>query len=262
MTKLTILGCGGSAGVPMIGNRWGQCDPTEPKNRRTRASALVQSENTTLIIDTGPDFREHLTRIERYRLDAVLYTHWHGDHINGFEEMRYVFDRKNLIPLYADALTREMMVAKFPHMFTKEDPTGFYPLPVEFKGWGDNDYNKPQTVGDITVTPFRMIHSDIFATGYRIGNLAYCTDISEMPESSMGNFEGVKTMIIDCNNLHDPDGTAIHMNFAKVQELNARLNIPDVVLTHLKMNCDYKTVSEELPKGYRLAYDGLEISID
>lgn len=260
--KLTILGCGGSAGVPMIGNRWGACDPSEPKNRRTRCSALVQSDNTTLIIDTGPDFRAQMTGLERHELDAILYTHFHGDHINGFEELRYIYKRdRGLIPLYADAYTQAKLREKFPHMFETKDPTGFYPLPIEFKGWQEEQFNSLQMIGDIAVTPFKMNHSDIMAIGYRFGDVAYMTDINALPEESFAALAGVKTMIIDCNNLFDTDGTKIHLNFDGVLELNRRLQVPDVVLTHLKTNCDYKTASERLPDGYRLAYDGLIIGI-
>ena len=246
----------------MIGNRWGLCDPDEPKNRRSRCSVLVQSDNTTLIIDTGPDFRAQMNALERYDLDAVLYTHFHGDHVNGFEELRYIYKRdKGLIPLYADDYTQIKLREKFPHMFDPHDTTGFYPLPIEFKGWREEQFNLPQKVGDISVTPFKMHHGGIVAVGYRFGDVAYCTDINEMPEKSFGVLAGVKTMIIDCNNLFDTDGTKIHLNFDGVLKINERLRVPDVILTHIKTNCDYQSVSAKLPQGYRLAYDGLIVAI-
>lgn len=262
--KLTILGCGGSAGVPAIGNRWGKCDPNEPKNRRTRCSAMVRSEETTIIIDTGPDFRDQMNSFFIPHTDAILYTHWHSDHVNGFEELRpfYLYNKsRGRLSLYADEITQELLKSKFPHVFITDDKTGFYPLPVEFKGWDETAYGNMQTVGDIPVKPFPMLHYETLAVGYRFGDVAYCTDLSDLPEVSYDSLEGVKTMVIDCNNLFDED-CLIHANLEKVYAINARVKCPDVILTHLKNNCDYDTVSAQLPDGYRLAYDGLEIIIE
>lgn len=257
--KLTILGCGGSAGVPAIGNRWGTCDPNNPKNRRTRCSLMVQSASTTFVVDTGPEFREQLNRVAVDHLDAVLFTHWHSDHVNGFEDIRYLYKKdRGLIPLYADIGTQKLLEEKFPHMFDKTDTTGFYPVPVEFKGWQEQDFYNMQTIGEVPVKPFKMVHSITTAVGYRFGDAAYCTDVSEMPAESANALKGVKTLIIDCNNMLYEE-TFVHMNFKCVQNLNKIVQAQDVVLTHLKNNSDYDAVSAQLPDGYRLAYDGLQI---
>ena len=261
--KITILGSGGSSGVPMIGNRWGVCDPNNPKNRRTRCSALISAADKRILIDTSADFVEQFNRVEVTHVDGVLFTHWHGDHINGFEELRYLYKRgEPLIPLYAEPLTRKRIEAKFPHMFTIDDPTGFYPLPVEWRGWDNTDmYGTWHDSGAVRIMPLELHHNDIVCAGYRIGDTAYCTDASDIKEATLDQLKGVKHWIVDCNNLFSDKGTVIHLNFDKIKMLNDIVQAPDVILTHLKNSCDYDTDSALLPDGYRLAYDGLEIAI-
>lgn len=264
MTKLTILGCGGSAGVPAIGGDWGTCDPANPKNKRSRCAALVQSDTTSIVIDTGPDFREHMNAIALRRPDAVLYTHFHGDHINGIEEMRVIFNRDKeagRIPLYADSVSQGKIHAKFPHMFIDNDPTGFYPLPIEFMGWQDTDIGKKHRIGDIEVVPLPMLHADITAIGYRFGDVAYCTDVHELPEAAYDILAGVKTLVIDANNFRRKYRVKLHMDLDDVIAANARINAPRVILTHLKNDADYVADSVGLPGGFELAYDGMVIDI-
>lgn len=260
--KLTILGCGGSAGVPMIGGRWGECDPMNPKNRRTRASAMLQKGDKTVIIDTGPDFRQRMNDYAISKIDAVLYTHFHGDHINGFEELRYYYRRgEPLIPLYAEKYNQERIKQKFPHMFHSGDTTGFYPLPIEFKGWEEGDIGKTHDIAGIPVRPLPMHHGDITSIGYRVGDAAYCTDLHEMTEEGFEIIKGVHTMVIDCNNMFHDKGLQIHLNFDGVQKINERVQASRVILTHLKTHWDYEETMNKLPKGYEMAYDGLEIGI-
>ncbi len=261
--KLIILGSGGSAGVPMIGGRWGACDPLNPKNRRTRASAMIQKDGKTVIIDTGPDFRQRMNDYAVQAIDGVLFTHFHGDHINGFEELRYYYNRETraLIPLYANDYNRDKIKAKFPHMFDAGDTTGFYPLPIEFKGWQDNDIGKTHDVAGILVRPLPMHHHNITSVGYRVGDMAYCTDLHDMSEQGYEILNGVKTLIIDCNNMYHDFGLNIHVNFDGVKRINDRVKATRVILTHLKTNWDYVETTNKLPDGYECAYDGLEVDI-
>ena len=262
-TKLTILGCGGAAGVPMIGGRWGACDPQNPKNKRTRASAMVQKDGKTVIIDTGPDFRQRMNDYEIQSIDGVLFTHFHGDHINGFEELRYYYNRETraLIPLYANEYNQERIMKKFPHMFFTGDTTGFYPLPIEFKGWSEANIGQVHDVAGIPVRPLPMQHYDITSIGYRVGDVAYCTDLHEMTEKGFEILDGVQTLIIDCNNMWDDKGLNIHLNFDGVKRINDRVKAPRVILTHLKTHSDYDMTMSKLPKGYECAYDGLDVDI-
>lgn len=265
MTTLTLLGSGGSAGVPVIGNDWGKCDPMEPKNRRMRCAALVQSANTTLVIDTGPDFRQQLNAAGLTHLDAVLYTHFHGDHVAGFEELRNLFntDRsRGVIPLYADSHTQNVLETRFPHMFETKDTTGFYPLPIAFQGWGAADMGQKRRIGDIDFTLVPLEHGPFHVTGYRFGDVAYCTDCSVVPDASLELLKGVKTLIVDCNNMFNTGSSAyLHMNVELIYALNEKLKCPDVILTHLRNVTDYKEASAQLQNGYRLAYDGLVLEI-
>ncbi len=261
MTTLTILGCGGSAGVPAIGNQWRACDPMDTRNHRLRPSAVVRSAETTIMIDTGPDFRQQLNRTGITKIDAVLYSHFHGDHINGFEELRVIRNKgQGLIPIYADPTTQTVLKTRYPHMFETKDPTGFYPLPIEFKGWEPQDTEKQHKIGDISVSLVPMIHGEQAALGYRFNDTAYCTDLHDLTETGYQALENVKTLIIDCNNMFEHH-RGMHLNFEAVQEINARLKCPDVILTHLKNTSDYKTTNAQLPDGYRLAYDGMELAL-
>lgn len=262
--KLTILGCGGSAGVPAIGNDWGVCDPHNPKNRRTRCAALVQSDTTSIVIDTGSDFCEQMTRIGLKRPDAIFYTHFHGDHINGFEELRIMYNRdkaRGLIPLYADPYTQAKIRDKFPHMFATDDTSGFYPLPMEFRGWDEGAFASKHRIGDIDVSLVQMHHAEIMAVGYRFGDVAYCTDVHAFPDDGYAALDGVKTLIIDANNFKKQFATKIHMDLNDVIAANARIKAGRVILTHLKNDVDYDRDSKDLPSGFELAYDGLTVNI-
>lgn len=131
--RLTIMGCGNSTGVPAAGNRWGDCDPNDPKNKRTRCSVLLQTEQTNIVIDTGPDFREHMNRANLQQLDAIFYTHAHSDHMNGIDDIRpYVFRQKKLMPVYASQDTFSELEGYFPYVF-HGGKIALYPPLVEKK---------------------------------------------------------------------------------------------------------------------------------
>ena len=253
--RLTILGSAGSTGVPAIGNHWGKCDPEEPKNRRLRPSVLVQSETTTILIDTGPDLREQFNRIDQASLDAVLYTHPHADHINGIDELRLLSLReKKIYDLYGDEITLREIEIRFDHMFNGSED-GFYSgrvKPIAIDG--------PFRVGDIDITPIRMKHGSIHSLGYRFGDVAYCTDVSDLDEDGFKALEGLKTWIVDAGNGFNEKVSPVHANVQTILEWEKRLKPELTYLTHLTFMMDYKTTMDATPDNVLPAYDGLVIT--
>lgn len=254
--KIRILGCGDSAGVPRIGGDWGDCNPANPKNRRTRPSILVQSETTSLVIDTGPDFGLQLTRENLKTIDAVLYTHDHNDHIAGIDDLRIIRGRigRN-IPIYSDKRTYESLKARFAYMFIEQSP--FYPTVINPHIWNQNDFGKKQRFGDIEFIPFEQDHGEgNISLGFRFGDFGYSTDMRHLDGRALSILKGIKTWVADCADYAHGHGT-LHANLPIVQKLNAEIGAEIVYLTHLKMFYDYDKMCLDLPEGYTPAYDGL-----
>lgn len=254
--KLTILGCGNSTGVPAAGNHWGACDPAEPKNRRSRCSVAVQTDVTTIIVDTGPDFREQMNRADIKQIEAVFYSHAHSDHMNGIDDLRgYVFRQKNKMPVYGSDETLSDLEGYFPYMFLG-GKINLYPPLLDKHVVTDRVF----TVGDITVTPFLMDHTSCMATGFRFGNTAYCVDFVRMDDKAVAALKGIETWIVDAAGYKQAD-TVVHANLQTIYDLNARIGAKTVILTSLSLAMDYQTLCAELPQGYVPAYDGMVLDL-
>lgn len=257
--KITFLGCGDSAGVPRIGGDWGDCDPSDPKNRRTRPSILVQSETTTLVVDTGPDFGLQLTRENIKTIDAIIYTHDHSDHVAGIDDIRILRGRmgKNM-PIYLDARTYNSLYERYKYMFEQSSP--FYPVTIDSTIWTDADFGKTQKIGDIEFIPFEQDHGQgNISLGFRFGDFGYSTDMRNLDDKALSILKGVKTWVADCADYAHGHGT-LHADLPTVLRLNAEIGAEMVYLTHLKMFYDYNKMLAGLPKGYEPAYDGLVIN--
>src|SRR3984957_518467 len=176
--KVTVLGCGASWGVPAIGPDWGRCDPADPRNRRRRCSLLVESRSVRLLIDTSPDLREQLLDAGVARLDAVVMTHAHADHLHGIDDLRTVNRlMQKAIPLYADAATLAEVGRRFGYVLDPPSGAGFYRptlTPHEISG--------PFAIGPVPVTPFVQDHGFSTTLGFRIGGFAFSTDVTELDE--------------------------------------------------------------------------------
>lgn len=255
---VTILGCGNSEGTPILGNDWGLCDPVEPRNHRTRPSVAVQSQNTTLIIDTGPDFREQMNRADIRDITAVLYTHAHSDHINGIDDLRSIYKRtRERVHIYADAQTMDELRLRFNYQFLEK--SSIYPQVLEGHVIENFQLGQPMTIGDITFTPFEQDHGTCKSLGFRFGDLAYSTDLVDLPPQSIAALKGIKTWIADGAGYHMPINR-VHYTLERLIAAGKALGAENVYITHLSPAMDYQKLRAELPEGFAPAYDGLKLT--
>ncbi|MFK7840354.1 MAG: MBL fold metallo-hydrolase [Bdellovibrionales bacterium] len=257
--EIIVLGCGNSTGVPAIGNYWGDCDPKEPKNIRTRSSIAIKTENTTIVIDTGPDFRQQMNRENIAKLDAVLFTHQHNDHVMGIDELRVLKFRNKMenIPIYGNLDTIEDLEQRFLYLFKGGDHK-LYPPILESNIIPIDAYNKTNRIGDIHFKPFEQDHGSCKTIGYRFGQFAYSVDILDLDQNAIDALKGIKTWLVDCAAYKD-NQNAVHAGIDKIMKLNKEIKAEHVILTSLSLSADYQSLTKELPNGYLPAYDGLRI---
>ncbi|MBT4046183.1 MAG: MBL fold metallo-hydrolase [Rhodospirillaceae bacterium] len=245
--RATVLGCGTSGGVPRIGNVWGVCDPTEPKNRRRRSSILVQSDTTTLIVDTSPDMREQCLDLALDHLDAALYTHDHADHVNGIDDLRgFTLLQGARMPIYGDSFTMKSLQQRFGYIFAEAKNYPAIATPHTIDG--------PFTLGDIDIVPFLQMHGAMQTLGFRFGDMAYSTDLSGLPDASFELLQDLDLWIVDALR---PKPHPTHTHLAQTLEWIERLRPKMAVLTHMTWDMDYQTLCRELPAGVVPAYDGM-----
>ncbi|NBX67059.1 MAG: MBL fold metallo-hydrolase [Proteobacteria bacterium] len=259
MGTVKILGCGGSGGVPLVTNHWGACDPSNPKNRRMRASIAIEQNGKTIVIDTGPDFREQTIKCGIKKIDAVLYTHGHSDHTNGIDELRYVsILAKQKVPIWADDGTMQELQSRFAHIFIAS-ADGVYDQVVTPHVFAHDHYGKPLDILGVPVIPFWQKHgTNGRSLGFRFGDFAYSTDVSGLDDAAFETLKGIQTWIVDCAQFGS-DFTVVHANFDMVKAWNDRVGAARVILTHLTPRVDYAETLAKLPKGYEPAYDGLTL---
>ena len=259
--EYVILGCGSSGGVPRADGDWGACDPSNPKNARSRCSMMVRRRSslgpdheTTVLIDTSPDLRLQTVAAGIRRVDAVLYTHDHADQCNGIDDLRVFFLRqRRRAPAYMDPVTAASLQQRFAYVFNGE---GGYPAicdPVPLPDYGTH-WTVDGPSGPIPVTTFEQDHGDIQSIGYRIGDVAYSSDVVGMPEASFAALKGVRVWIVDALRYR------AHPTHATVEQALgwiARVKPERAILTNLHVDLDYETLRRELPAGVEPAYDGL-----
>lgn len=265
---LTILGCASSAGVPRVGGttheeRWGACDPSNPKNHRRRCAVLLTRNGpdgiTYCVIDTGPDFRAQMLDAEVPRLDGVVYTHEHADHLHGIDDMRpFALIQRARIPVHMDDRTFARANAAFGYVFETPPGSGYPPILDRHVLRHDQTVTIDGPGGPIELTPVPVDHGDITALGFRIAATLYLPDVSAIPASSMAHFQALDTLIIDSLR-HKPHPS--HFNLEQALTLQADVKPKRTILTNLHNDLDYETVLAEMPKTVEPAYDGLEIVI-
>ncbi len=252
--KLLVLGCGTSTGVPRLGNDWGECDPNEPKNRRTRVSIVVESNaGERLLVDTSTDLRQQLLDNGIDKVDAVFWTHDHADHCHGIDDLRPMrFTRNAPLPGFASAETARSLRQRFSYVFSGRYG---YPTIVHLETLELVKIHAGFAIGSV-----EMPHGPTTSTGFRFDtdgkSIAYATDFSEITSEMVALFEGVDILVTDCLR-REPHPT--HASLAVALELAERCRAGTTVLTHLDYTMDYATLSAEVPPGVLVGYDGMEL---
>lgn len=258
---LTVLGSGNSSGVPAIFSDWGACDPSEPKNRRRRACAVVEVAGQTLVIDTGPDFREQANGHGLKRIDAVFYTHMHADHVNGIEELRYVAALSGRrVDVYGNSETLNDLQTRFSYMFAGS-ADGLYLPALQSQMILENRYGQKMTIAGIPCTPFEQDHGTCMSLGLRIGDTAYSTDMVNLDDAAVETLRGVKNWIVDGAG-YKFENPIVHANLEKIYALAGRIGARQTWITSLSRSMDYGTLCAELPDGFAPAFDGLAIDVE
>lgn len=255
--QFVLLGTGTSVGVPTIGCGCPVCTSDDPRNKRTRTAAIVGLPEGNLLIDTPPDLRSQLLREKIGIVHAVMYTHDHADHIFGLDDLRlFPFHLGRPVPLYCEPLVQRRIERSFDYAFDRGPQTHAGAIPsLQFFPIG----LQPIDVLGTTIRPLRLLHGPKFEVlGFRIGNIAFCTDTNFIPEESFHILQGVEYLILDALR-HSPHPT--HFNVEQAVEVAKRLQPKQTYLTHVCHDLDHASTCKSLPEGIDLAYDGLRIPL-
>lgn len=259
--RFTILGCGSSGGVPRLGGHWGDCDPDNPKNTRLRCSMLVERDGpdgtTTVLIDTTPDLRNQLLGTGTGRLDGVVWTHSHADHVHGIDDLRMiVFNMRARLTAWADGDTQNALMGRFGYAFAQPEGSPYPPIlnmktingPFEIDGPG----------GPIPLRPFRVGHGSIDSLGFRIGGLAYLPDVAEIYDDAWDELRDLDIWILDALR-RTPHPTHAHLD--RSLDWIDRVKPRRAILTNMHIDMDYDAVARETPETVTPAYDGMTLTL-
>ncbi|HLZ84032.1 MAG TPA: MBL fold metallo-hydrolase [Caulobacteraceae bacterium] len=264
--EVVVLGSGSSGGVPRADGNWGACDPANPLNRRSRCSLMVRRRSgegserqTTIVVDASPEFRLQTAEAGVKRLDALLMTHDHADQAHGIDDIRaFALRQRARIPCWTDAATRESLTRRFGYIFAGE---GYYPaiadlrdVPPHGQAWSVDGPSGP-----IPVVTFDQDHGGSRSVGYRFGNLAYSSDVVDIPEGVFEALQGLDVWIVDALR-YTPHPTHAHVE--RTLEWIARVRPRRAILTNLHIDLDYDELTSRLPPGVEAAHDGLTLSIE
>lgn len=251
--KAILLGSGTSGGVPRIGNDWGACDPTNPRNRRSRVSVIIEHAGQKILVDTSPDLRNQLLAQDIGELDAVIWTHDHADHSHGIDDLRALYHRtRKPLPAYGRDYAIQSLASRFSYVFEGGDG---YPAIADAQLLADS-----QTICDVHVRCTDQPHGPVLSTGLRFDaggvSIVYATDFSAITEEMVALYAGCDVLITDCLRY---DRHPTHANLEMAIDLAHRCGARHCVLTHMDKSLDYATLAAELPDDIEPGYDGLVI---
>ena len=252
--KITFLGTGTSCGVPVIGCQCEVCQSKEPKDRRLRCSILVETEDTRLLVDVGPDFREQILPQPFRRIDGILVTHAHYDHVGGMDDIR-PYCQFGQIDVYADPIAREGMLQMLPYCFAENRYPGVPKIEL-------NEIHAGQsfTIGDIEVMPIEVMHGKLPILGYRFGRFAYITDMKTINDDQLPLLEGVEVLVVNALRFDKPHHS--HQLVDDALAFARRVGARRTLLTHMCHDIGlHHVVNSKLPQGVELAFDGMELTI-
>jgi len=253
--EVTILGCGSSGGVPLIGNIWGPCDPNDNRNIRRRVSILVKKNKKTFLVDTSPDLRMQMLDANIKDIDAVLYTHSHADHVHGIDDLRaFCWQRKDNkpLPIYSDQYTIDQITKRFDYAFENKYGPAVPSLAANTISIGNN------TIQGVNIEAIKQIHGKGFSLGYRFDNMAYSTDVNNLPEKSMEQLKNLDLWIVDCVR-YEPHYS--HSHFDQTISWIKQLKPKRAILTHMGHWLDYNDLKNKCPDNVEPGIDGMVIKI-
>lgn len=257
MIKCTILGCGGSMGVPQIGCECVVCKSDNPKNKRLRASILIESETTRVLVDASPDLREFALKHKFHTLDAVIITHPHSDHFSGIDDLKPMFINSGRTPIdtYMLQNTFDSIGKSYTYIFKNTQSKIYKPI---LKEKIVEEFDTIE-IGDIKIQLFPQHHGqEMISLGLRVGDFAYSTDVHKISEKSFKVLEGIKTWVVDCLRYHYSPS---HSHYENTMNWIERVNPEQSYFTHMAHEIDYDEMSKILPDGVSPAFDGLKIPI-
>jgi phosphoribosyl 1,2-cyclic phosphate phosphodiesterase len=249
---ITFLGTGTSSGVPMIACDCEVCTSADTHDKRLRSSVLVESATTTIVVDTTPDFRYQMLRRKMKKIDAVVFTHPHKDHIAGLDDIKaFNYFNKKAIDVYANELTQKSLKSEFYYVFAEHRYPGIPEINLH------NIHDNAFLIGDIPVIPIKVWHLKMPVLGFRFGDFTYITDANNIEEAEKEKIRGSKVLVL--NALRHKKHIS-HFTLQEAIDLADELAIPQAYFTHISHQLGlHKTISETLPAGKYLAYDNLEI---
>ena len=253
--KVTFLGTGTSQGVPVIACSCPVCLSENKKDKRLRSSILIESETTTVVIDTGPDFRYQMLRKKVQHLDAVVFTHEHKDHIAGLDDVRaFNYKQQSAMEIYATDNVQQSLKREFYYVFSEFKYPGIPLLNLHTL-----DKNQPFEIGDIQFTPIEVMHYKLPVLGFRINDFVYLTDAKTISDEEFKKIEGAKFLVL---NALQKENHISHLTFQEAIDLSNRAEADHTFFTHISHKLGkHEDISRELPSKISLAYDGLEINI-
>jgi phosphoribosyl 1,2-cyclic phosphate phosphodiesterase len=250
--SILFLGTGTSSGVPMVGCSCTICTSTNPKDNRLRSSILIETATTTVVVDTTPDFRYQMLRANIKKVDAIVYTHPHKDHVAGLDDVRgFNFISQKEMPLYANALTEQRLHLDFDYAFASEKPEGLpliHIVPIA---------TDPFMIGDIPFIPIQVWHHKMLVLGFRIGDFAYITDANKIDAEEMDKLRGVKILVL---NALRKEPHLSHFTLSEAIAVAQDLKVEHAYFTHISHQLGlHDAITQELPHNMHLAYDGLRL---